>query len=83
LGLDWELKAVMNTDRINSFTKALRKTEISEFFIFTSFGIVQLPKFRIFLEIPSFSEFTKILQKKFGNKFGAKPPVFGSKTLFF
>jgi len=50
--------------------KALRKTEISEFFIFASFGIVRLPKFGIF-----FSKFAKILRKKFRNKFGSKTGV--------
>jgi len=67
---------------INNSCKALRKTEISKFFMFASFGIVRLPKFGIFLEKPGFSKFAKISQKKFRNKFGSKPPVFGSKTLF-
>jgi len=44
-----------------------------------SFRIVRLPKFGNFLEKnPFFSEFTKILLKKFGNKFGSKKPVCGS-----
>jgi len=54
--------------------------EISKFSIFASFGIVWLPKFGIFLENPSFFKFAKILQKKFGNKFRSKNPVFGPKT---
>ncbi len=64
-------------------SKALQKTEISEFFIFSSFGIVRLPKFGNFLEKPGFSEFAKILQKKFGNKFGSKNTVFGLKNLVY
>ncbi len=37
--------------------KALRKMEFSELFVFASFGIVRLPKFRNFLEISGLSEF--------------------------
>jgi len=52
--------------------KAMREMEFSELFVFTSFGIVRLSKFGIFLEISVFFELAKILQKKFGNKFGNK-----------
>ncbi len=44
-------------------TKALRKTEFSELFIFISFGIVRLPKFRNFSEISGLFELAKILRK--------------------
>jgi len=57
--------------------------EFSEFFIFASFGIVRFSKIRNFWEQPSFSEFAKISQKKFGNKFKSKPPVFVSKKPVF
>jgi len=35
------------------------------------------------LEKPGFFEFSKISQKKFGNKFGSKTPVYGSKNPVF
>jgi hypothetical protein len=60
--------------------KALRKTEISKFFIFASFRIVRLPKFGNFSEKPGFSKLAKILRKKFGNKYWSITSVFGSKT---
>jgi len=63
--------------------KALQKTEFSKIFIFVSFGIVRLPKFRNFLEKSSFSEFAKFLQKTFGNMFGSKTLVFESKNRGF
>jgi len=42
-----------NPDQV-TFTKAMRKSEFSELFIFASFGIVRLSKFGIFLENHSF-----------------------------
>jgi len=61
------------------FSKALQKTEFSEFFIFRVselFGF-QVPKF---FEKPGISKFAKISRKKFRNKFGSKNPVFGVNT---
>jgi len=37
--------------------------EISELFVFTSFGIVKFLKLKFFLEISGFFELAKILQK--------------------
>jgi len=62
-------------------SKALRKMEFSEFFIFVSFGIVRLPKFGNFSEKPGFSKFAKILQTKFGISLGLKPLFLGQKNL--
>jgi len=43
------------SSKINLKNMALWKTEISEFFIFVSSGIIWLPKFEIYLEKPVFS----------------------------
>jgi len=65
---------------MKTLSKALQKMEISKFFFFVSFRIARLPKFGNFLEKRGFSKFAKILQKKFGNKFRSKTPVFEAKT---
>ncbi len=44
-------------------TNALWKMEFSKLFVFESFGIVQLPKFGIFLEIFGVFKLAKISQK--------------------
>jgi len=64
-------------------SKAQRQMEFSEFFIFVSFRIVPFSKFRNFSGKPGFSEFAKILQKKFGNKFGSKPLFLRQKQGFW
>ncbi len=64
-------------DKSQNFSKALQKTEISELFVFASFGNVRFSKFGNFSEISSFFELAKISQKssekvrklKFGNNF--------------
>jgi len=53
-----------------------------ELFVFASFGKVHFSKFRNFLEITSFFELAKILQKKFRKKFGNNFLFLGHKTLF-
>jgi len=45
------------------YTKALRKTEFSELFVFASFGIVRFSKFGNFSEISGLFKLSKILRK--------------------
>ncbi len=53
-------------------------TEITELFVFASFGKVHFLKFGNFLEITGFFKLAKISRKKFGNNF----LFLGQKTLF-
>jgi len=66
------------------FTRALRKTEFSEFFIFASFGISSIPNFAKITKTWRQNWIFGISRKKYGifetPVFGSKHPVLGAKT---
>ncbi len=64
-GLRAQPQAKVDTTRILLLvsSKALRKTKISELFVFASFGNVRFSKFGNFLEKSVFFELAKILRK--------------------
>ena len=57
--------------------------EISELFIFASFGIVGFSKFGNFLEISRFFKLAKILRRHFGNNFGNNFLFRGKKPCYW
>jgi len=64
-------------------SKALRKTEISEFFIFSSFGIVfGYQSLVIFKKNPGFPNLQKFRKKSLEISSGQKTLFLGQKNLF-